>query len=123
MNEDTPFIDGGPSKRHLELRLGQIYQERGKRPPRYVQVMKLHDDKTVTLQRVGPANPRVIGRRSVRKAKSLLANFDFVYEEIVSSVCTRCGKKILTRHYPEKTHSEFCKGGVCWDCFEGGRKK
>jgi hypothetical protein len=125
MSDEIPHLPGVPRKaRHPELRVGQIYQERGKEPPRYVQVMQIRADGAVVLQRVGPALPNALGRRSVRKAASFLSAFDFAYEEVVQSVCTRCGKKIMMRHYSDRTQSEYCgKDGVCWECFRTGKQK
>jgi hypothetical protein len=103
--------------------VGQIYEERGKSPPRYVQVVQIRADGSVALQRIGPALPHLLGRRTLRRRQSFEKRFEFVYEELASSICTCCGKKIMTRHYSESTKSEYCgKGGACWECFRLGKE-
>jgi hypothetical protein len=115
MANELPYSPPLRRGRYIELRVGQIYQERG-RQERRVQVVALRDDGSLVLQRIGPAPPRTLGRRSVRRISSFQAAFDFVYEEVVT-LCPRCGGKIKQQHYPDRTTSDHCgPDDLCWEC-------
>jgi len=116
MKETPPPL--GPVRRQIELRVGQIYRQRGKDPDRYVRVVQIRDDDSVVMQRIAPSPPNTLGRRSVRKLSSFRRIFDFVYEEVIESYCTRCRKKIVTKYYPNETKSDRCSAdGRCYECF------